>query len=101
MRIFVTVVLCLLGFSAVVDAAPHLCAAPVAAKLAQLKVTPAQITNVDYFEIRDNACCEQFDSYEAWVSLKQCRGNVVLKLSLLCEIDETYAHGACDLADLK
>ena len=101
MRILLTVMLCLLGSSGVYGAQPHLCAKVVADNMSQLNVQPAQITNIDYFEIRNNACCEGFDSYEAWVSLKQCRGNVVMKISLQCEIEETYGRAECDLSSLQ
>lgn len=101
MRILLIVMLCLLGSAAVYGDQAHHCVKAVTDRMGQLNVKPAQITNVDYFEIRDNACCEQFDAYEAWVSLKQCRGNVVLKLSPQCEIKETYGHGDCDPSNLR
>jgi hypothetical protein len=101
MRIFVTVVLCVFGFSGFVAAEPHQCAEPVAVKLAQLKVTPAQITRTVFVDITDGGCCELLESYGAWIDLKQCHGGVVMILSPQCEIEQTYGRGDCDLANLK
>ncbi|MBT3977517.1 MAG: hypothetical protein HOE98_13845, partial [Rhodospirillaceae bacterium] len=50
---------------------------------------------------RDAGCCDFLVGYEAWVDLKQCRGRVVMKLSLQCGIDEAYTKGACKLEGLK
>ena len=39
--------------------------------------------------------------YNAWVELTQCRGSVVLKLSLDCEIEDAYTKDACAVPGLK
>ena len=101
MRIFTAVVVFLFLFSGLAVAGPHDCAGAVAARMAQFKVSPDQIVRTVFVDVRDAGCCDFLGGYEAWVDLKQCRGSVVMKLSLQCGIDEAYTKGACKLEGLK
>lgn len=101
MRIIAFVAMWIMAFSTVAVAQTHRCADAVAAKMTQLNVPPAQIVRTTFVNVTDGGCCEQLIGYEAWVDLKQCRGSVVLKLSLQCGIEEAYSRGACDIPGLK
>ncbi len=101
LRIFVPFAATLLGCSGIAMAQPHHCAKSVAAKMAQLDVAGPQIKRIVYDEIVANTRNAQLVSYEAWVDLKRCRGSVVVKLSLQCEVEEIYSRGDCKVAGLK
>jgi len=39
--------------------------------------------------------------YSAWVALKACKGSVVIDLSLMCTVRQTYTHGDCRIGGVK
>ena len=100
-RIFpVMTVLVLLGCTA--TAAPHRCAGPVAEAAARGGITPEQIKRTVFIDVTDGGRDGSFVvGYEAWVDMNTCKGTVVAKMSLECEIEETYTRGACKFSGLK
>jgi len=101
LRIFVLFAATLLGCSGFAMAQPHHCAKPVAAKMAQFDVAGPQIKRIVFDDIVENTRNAQIVGYEAWVDLKRCRGSVVIRLSLQCEVEEVYSRGNCNVAGLK
>ncbi len=101
MRFLSIVAVFLLLLGGHVNAAPHRCDDAVAARMSELKVSPAQTVRTVIVTVTDGGCCEQFAYYEAWVDLKQCQGSVVMKLSEQCGVDEIYTKGACKFEGLK
>ncbi len=84
--------------SAPADAARNLCEATVAERLERLNVDPSDIRRIDYVPVhrsrRDNT---RVIGFEAWVSLRSCRGNLVINLSKRCRIRDVYGRGECEL----
>jgi hypothetical protein len=101
MRLSLSILVCLLApvFSAA-GAETHPCAASVTAKLAELGVAAGQVNKITYVDVT-GGCCEHLQSYEAWLDLKQCPGNVVMKISLQCDVVEAYGRRGCDVDNLK
>ena len=80
------------------DAARNPCEATVAERLERLNVDPSDIRRIDYVPVRrssrDNT---RVIGFEAWVSLRSCRGNLVINLSKRCRIRDVYGRGECEL----
>ena len=80
------------------EAARNPCEATVAERLERLNVDPSDIRRIDYVPVyrsrRDNT---QLIGFEAWVSLRSCRGNLVVKMSRQCRIRQVYGRGECEL----
>ncbi len=78
------------------DAARSPCKAAVAERLDALNVDPSDIRNISYVvqhsSHRDGGSAIGF---EAWVSLKSCKGNLVINLSKRCRIRDVYGRGEC------
>ena len=87
-----------LMISAPADAARNPCEATVAERLERLNVDPSDIRRIDYVPVRrfsrDNT---RVIGFEAWVSLRSCRGNLVVNMSRHCRIRQVYGRGECEL----
>jgi hypothetical protein len=101
MRLLVFLAISLLGLGDHAMAAPHRCAKPVTAKMAQLDISPSQIKLLVFADIVEDDRSARLIGYDAWVDLKQCRGSVVVKMSRQCEVEEIYSRGACAIRGLK
>ncbi len=79
-------------------AAREPCAARVAERLDRLNVERSDIRDVIYDVQRqtrgDN---ERVVGILAWVSLKSCKGYVMIDLSTRCHVRQVYGRGGCDL----
>jgi hypothetical protein len=100
MRLFVTILSCCIFQGGFAAAADHHCAQNVSTELAKLKLGPEKVVKITYVGIT-GGCCDRLKSYEAWVKVKQCTGSVVVKMSLECDVEETYARRGCDIDSLK
>lgn len=101
MRLFVILAILLFGFGGHAMAAPHRCAKAAAVKMAQFDVAASQIKRIVFADIVEDDRSARLLGYDAWVDLKSCRGSVVIKMSVQCEIEETYSRGACTFTGLK
>ena len=80
------------------DAARNPCKATVAERLERLNVDPSDIRKIDYVAVRGNREGGQLIGFEAWVSLRSCRGNLVVNMSRHCRIRQVYGRGECELS---
>ncbi len=82
------------------EAAKKFCEAIVAERLDSLNVDSSDIRKIHYLAAHaTNRDGGRKTGYEAWVSLRSCKGNLVVKMSLRCKIREVYGHGDCELGD--
>lgn len=96
------IIAALLAFSSPTLAAPHRCAGPIANAAAKGGIAPAQIKRTVFVDVTDGGRDGAFVvGYEAWIDMKSCKGTIVAKMTLQCEIEETYSRGACDFPGLK
>lgn len=101
MRICVLVAVMLLGFGNLAVSRSHDCAEPVVARMAPLNVAESETRTVSFIELRGGVRhASRVRVYEAWVELEQCRGNVVMKMPLHCDVRDIYTWGACKFAGL-
>ncbi len=99
---FLTIVVFLLAYSADAGAAPHRCAVPVAEAMSLRGLAPSRINRTVFVAVTDGGRGGAYVvGYEAWMDLQSCPGTVVAKISLQCEIEETYTRGTCDFSGLR
>ena len=78
----------------------NVCEAIVAERLDRLNVDPSDIRKIHHMAAHAaNRESARKTGYEAWVSLRSCKGNLVVKMSLRCKIRDVYGHGDCELGD--
>ncbi len=87
-----------LTMGAPAEAARKYCAATVAERLDRLNVESSDIRGI-FYDVqrhvgRNN---DRVVGILAWVSLKSCRGDLVIDMSRLCTVRQVYGRGACDL----
>ena len=80
------------------EAARNPCEATVAERLERLNVDPSDIRRIDYVPVRRlSREGGRLIGFEAWVSLRSCRGNLVVNMSRHCRIRQVYGRGECEL----
>ena len=87
-----------LGLGATAKAAipPPACKPVVEAELAKRGIDKSDIRAVSVEENRGGGEGGGFlIGYSAWVQLKSCKGAIVVDLSTECDLEQTYAQGAC------
>jgi len=74
------------------------CEGVVEDELTSLKLGALDVDNVRYI-VQSSGSFESdaSESLEGWVSFKNCKGNLVVKLSQSCEIDSLYTTGDCKI----
>ncbi len=79
-----------------------MCAGPVAKAAEKAGVKPGQIERTVFTDILTGGLSgTQTVGFEAWIEQKSCRGAVVVKMSLDCEVSEIYTKGDCTLPGVK
>ena len=87
-----------LTMGAPAEAARKYCEATVAERLDRLNVSPSDIRGIFYeARRRIGRNNDRVVGILAWVSLKSCRGSVVIDMSRHCRVRQVYGRGACDL----
>ena len=87
-----------LTMGAPAEAARKYCEATVAERLDSLNVEPSDIRGISYVPDRSrNSDDGRVVGIVAWVSLRSCRGSLVIDMSRHCRIRQVYGRGACDL----
>ena len=68
------------------------CRAETAAEIEKLKVKP-YVKSIDYYVkwVGQN----RSTGVNAWLTLDNCRGDLVIEFNRACEVTETYGHGDC------
>ena len=99
MRSVVTIGFALaLTMGAPAEAARKYCEAAVAERLERLNVEPSDIRGISYVQERGGGQDGgRVVGFSAWVSLKSCRGSLVIDMSRQCRVRQVYGRGACDL----
>ncbi len=81
------------------EAGQKYCEATVAERLDRLNVEPSDIRGIDY--VKEHSVrrrhSDRVAGFTAWVSLKSCRGSLVIDMSRYCRVRQVYGRGACDL----
>jgi hypothetical protein len=72
------------------------CEAEVRERLDHLKVSPADISGINYEKQRTGSR-NKSNRILAWVSLHSCKGYVIVDLSKHCTVREVYGRGECNL----
>ncbi len=76
--------------------AGHACRDVVADRLAELGIDSAEVSGIDYIRIKsDRRGGGRVVGVEAWVSFRNCRGNLVIIMDRHCRIKRTYGRGDC------
>ncbi len=87
-----------LTMGAPAEAAQKYCEATVAERLDRLNVESSDIRGIIYDVQRHiSRNNDRVVGILAWVSLKSCRGYLVIDMSRLCTVRQVYGRGACDL----
>ncbi len=69
------------------------CETPVTRYLGHLKIAEDEVTNISVISVRPTTGRRL--KYRAWVSLKSCRGSLVINLTPLCGVMDTYTRADC------
>ena len=77
------------------------CQAVVDAKLAEHGVALDNVASRKTVHQRTGGEANLIEGYSTWVALKSCKGNVVVDLSLECDIEQAYVSGNCSVKGLK
>ncbi len=87
-----------LTMGAPAEAAQKYCEATVAERLDRLNVEPSDIRGISYVQERGGGQDGgRVVGFLAWVSLKSCRGSLVIDMSRHCRVRQVYGRGECDL----
>ena len=80
------------------EAAQTYCEATVSERLGRLNVDPSDIREI-YYEAQRHIGrnVDRVVGILAWVSLRSCRGNLVIDMSRHCTVRQVYGRGECDL----
>ena len=72
--------------------ADHDCEPTSTERLNRLKVDPSDVRKIDWVEMIRNRGVERID---AWVSLRSCKGHVVIQMTPHCSVRQIYGRGEC------
>ena len=85
-----------LGLTAMPAKAEHDCKPTVAERLDRLNVDPSDVIKIDWVEeIRKKGDDEYVERIDAWVSLRSCKGHVVMEITPHCYVRQIYGRGEC------
>jgi hypothetical protein len=72
------------------------CKSTVAEKLADLNVGSSDVSNISYDPQREaGGDNDRIVRVLAWVSLRSCRGHLVIDMSRHCAVRQVYGRGEC------
>ena len=69
------------------------CETSIGRYLAHLKIAEDEVTNISVFSVKPPTGRRL--GYRAWVSLKSCRGSLVINLAPHCGVVDTYTRADC------
>lgn len=74
------------------------CEGVVEAELETLKLGALEVDTVRYIVQSTGAFeTDSGESLDGWVRFKNCKGNLVVKLSQTCQVDSLYTTGDCEI----
>ena len=76
---------------------PESCRSAVSGQLERLKVDPASVAAVNVIPQIQNRELGSIVGYNAWVSLQERPGALVIKMSRTCRVQEVYTRGGLTL----
>lgn len=79
--------------------ASHVCQDAIADYLESLKIDVDDVTSVNVYVDKPGSGGQPV-GYTAWVSMKTCRGKVVINLSPACRVQNAYTRGDCSFENL-
>jgi hypothetical protein len=89
----------LLGAPAAAEPTP--CRTSAARHLERIGIDPGDVADIAMVRIISLPEVGGLIEVQAWASLKSCRGSVVVKLTPLCRVKETYARGRCEFPNIR
>ncbi len=75
------------------DYAKPKCETTITRYLEHLKIAEDEVTNISVLSVKPPK--GKLLGYRAWVSLKSCRGSLVINLRPYCEVTDTYTRADC------
>ncbi len=69
------------------------CETSVTRYLGHLKIAEDEVANISVFSVKPSTGRRL--GYRAWVSLKSCRGSLVINLAPHCGVVDTYTRAEC------
>lgn len=78
---------------AIADSGP--CKTVAAKHLESLGIDAEDIEDIAMIRILTNPEFGSIRELQAWINLKSCRGNLVIKLTPFCRVKEVYTRGGC------
>ncbi len=66
--------------------------------LASLKIDAEDVTSLNVFAVKHRSSRPM--NYDAWVSMKTCRGNLIINLSFNCRLVDAYTRGDCSFENV-
>ena len=80
-------------------AAEQPCKGPVADHLKHLNVDEKDVTKIGVLPVKTRK--GKLLGHRAWVSLKSCRGSLVINLTVHCKVIDEYTRGECTMDGLN
>ena len=78
------------------------CAGQIDEEISRFNLTDKTVSKIEIVEIyeghMDSAAIEY---YEGWVSFKECKGNLVIRMGRSCLFDTAYTTTECNIPGLK
>ncbi len=74
--------------------AEHDCEPTVTERLNRLNVDPSDVRKIDWLE-ETRGDDEYVVRIDAWVSLRSCKGHVVIQMTPHCFVPQVYGRGEC------
>ena len=85
-----------LGLTAMPANADHDCEPTVTERLNRLKVNPSDVRKIDLVEIIRVVGDDEFvQRIDAWVSLRSCKGHVIIQMTPHCFVRQIWGKGEC------
>ena len=76
--------------------AEHDCKPTVTERLNRLNVDPSDVRKIDWVEVIKVGGDDEFvKRIDAWVSLRSCKGYVVIQMTPHCFVSQVYGRGEC------
>ena len=76
---------------------PHACRTAVAGQLDRLAIEESQVSSLNVIRQIQNYEIGTVVGYNAWVSLQEQPGNLVIKMTRTCRVQEVYTRGGLTL----
>ena len=80
---------------------PEDCKPVVEQAIDRAKISRSNISKIEYltYYISESEAGEEYN-YQGWLSFNNCKGNYVVDMNKLCQIETTYPRGNCRIEDI-